>query len=244
MKFLFFILAASISIAKAETKVIRIFTALCDNEHQGIVKVPAKIGNGDKPADNLYWGAMYGIKTWFSKSKSWEKISSQKVNAVVLERVVFKRKGEDVYLVADAFRGREMKKCLKAYFTSLTGKFEDSDSLKKLGLSLKNTKLSIFVGHNGLMDFEMPLIKGKGHLDAMSFCCKSRPFFNERIKAAGSNPFLLTNGFMAPEAYSISAAIDGWLLGNTPEGVARRAAAAYHKFQKCGHRGAYNLFKP
>ena len=64
-------------------------TALCDNEHQGIVKVPAKIGNGDKPQDNLYWGAMYGIKTWFSKSESWEKVTAYKVNDVILERLVF-----------------------------------------------------------------------------------------------------------------------------------------------------------
>ena len=94
------------------------------------------------------------------------------------------------------------------------------------------------------MDFELPVVKGKGAIDGMSFCCKSKAFFEKRIKVTGSKPYLLTNGFMAPEAYSISAAIDGWLLGNTPEGVARRAAAAYHKYQKCGHKGAYNLFKP
>ena len=244
MKLSFLILILLGSLVGAETKVIRIFTALCDNEHQGIVKVPAKIGNGDKPSDNLYWGAMYGVKTWFSKSKSWEKVDSHKVNKVILERIVFKRKGADVYLVAEAYRGREMKKCLNAYFASLTDKFNDGASLKRLGVDLAKTKLSIFVGHNGLMDFKLPVTKGNGRLDAMSFCCKSKPFFTARIKATGSKPYLLTNGFMAPEADSISAAIDGWLLGNTPEGVARRTGAAYHQYQKCGHKGAYNLFKP
>jgi len=239
--FLLFLLSST---CLAEKKVIRIFTALCDNEHQGIVKVPAKIGNGDKPQDNLYWGAMYGIKTWFSKSESWERLASYKVNDVILERLVFKRKGQKVYMVADAYRGQNMKECLSDYFQSLAGEFKEDKKLEKLRLSFKNNKLSVFVGHNGLMDFKLPEFKGKGNIGAMSFCCKSRPFFRDRIKTSGSTAYLLTNGFMAPEAYSVSAAIDGWLLGNTPEAVARRAAAAYHKYQKCGHKGAYNLFKP
>ena len=237
----FFLFYSSVA---AEKKVIHILTALCDNEHQGIVKVPARIGDGDKPRENLYWGAMYGIKTWFSKNQSWKKLASFKVDDVILERLVFKRKNSEVYLIADAYRGRKMKDCLNDYFSSLTGKVLKEKGLGDLGVSLKETKLTIFVGHNGLMDFKLPLIKGKGEIDAMSFCCKSKPFFKERINAAGSKSVLLTNGFMAPEAYSVSAAIDGWLLGNRPEGIARRAAAAYHQYQKCGHRGAYNLFKP
>ena len=48
-------------------KSIHIFVALCDNENQGIVKVPASIGNGQKPSTNLYWGCGYGIKTFFKK---------------------------------------------------------------------------------------------------------------------------------------------------------------------------------
>ena len=244
MKILLFIIFTAFSVEAVEPKVIRIFTALCDNKHQGIVKVPAKIGNGDKPQDNLYWGAMYGIKTWFSKSKSWERLAAYKVNDVILERLVFKRKGHEVYIVADAYHGQNMKNCLSDYFQSLRGHFKEDQKLNKFKLSLKNNKLSVFVGHNGLMDFKLQEFKGKGNIGAMSFCCKSRPFFRDRIKASGSTAYLLTNGFMAPEAYSVSAAIDGWLLGNTPEAVARRAAAAYHQYQKCGHRGAYNLFKP
>ncbi|GAB4337265.1 MAG: hypothetical protein Kow0099_10580 [Candidatus Abyssubacteria bacterium] len=45
------------------TRTIYVFVALCDNEHQGIFPVPPKLGNGDDPANNLYWGAMYGVKT-------------------------------------------------------------------------------------------------------------------------------------------------------------------------------------
>jgi phosphoserine aminotransferase len=38
-------------------KQVRVYVALCDNESQGIVPVPAKIGNGNDPDQNLYWVA-------------------------------------------------------------------------------------------------------------------------------------------------------------------------------------------
>lgn len=41
---------------------VHVFVALADNR-QGIAPVPARIGNGQDPANNLYWGARYGIKT-------------------------------------------------------------------------------------------------------------------------------------------------------------------------------------
>jgi len=51
-------------------KVVHVFVALCDNEHQGIVPVRAELGNGRDPRTNLYWGAMYGVKTYFSRTSS------------------------------------------------------------------------------------------------------------------------------------------------------------------------------
>jgi hypothetical protein len=36
-----------------------------------IAAVPKLIGNGDDPYNNLYWGAQYGVKTYFKKSSDW-----------------------------------------------------------------------------------------------------------------------------------------------------------------------------
>src|SRR5688572_17761463 len=55
--------------------VIHVFVALADNVNQGIVPVSATLGNGDNPATNLYWGAAFGIKTFFSRNKDWQLIS-------------------------------------------------------------------------------------------------------------------------------------------------------------------------
>ena len=46
----------------------------------------------------------------------------------------------------------------------------------------------------------------------------------------------------APEAYTLKAAVDGWILNEDGEKIRRRAAEAYHKYQKCGLKGALNLF--
>jgi len=47
---------------------------------------------------------------------------------------------------------------------------------------------------------------------------------------------------MAPEAYTLKAAIDGWLLNETGTQIEERAAQTYHQYQKCGIKGARNLF--
>jgi phage-related baseplate assembly protein len=47
---------------------------------------------------------------------------------------------------------------------------------------------------------------------------------------------------MAPEAYTLKAALDGWIAGEDDEAIRQRAAQAYDKYQKCGSRAALRLF--
>ena len=74
MVFLITILATLIcsSVSAQNTpRTIHVFVALCDNVHQGIVPVPKTLGNGEDPKNNLYWGALYGVKTFFRRSENW-----------------------------------------------------------------------------------------------------------------------------------------------------------------------------
>ena len=67
-----------------------LFVSLADNADQGIVRVPAKIGNGDDPANNLYWGCSEGVKSIFSRSATWKLVSVEPgPKPSVLERLVF-----------------------------------------------------------------------------------------------------------------------------------------------------------
>jgi len=47
---------------------------------------------------------------------------------------------------------------------------------------------------------------------------------------------------MAPEAYVLDAALDGWILGEDGAQVRKRAAEAYHRYQKSGMNAALRLF--
>lgn len=88
---------------------IHVFVALCDNVNQGIVPVSPTLGNGDDPDRNLYWGAAFGIRSFFAKSRDWQLLTvvipTNKSSSVVLDRRVFKHRHRDLFLVAEAYRG-------------------------------------------------------------------------------------------------------------------------------------------
>lgn len=232
-------------------RVIHVLVALCDNKYQGIVPVPARIGNGDDPANNLYWGAAYGVKTFLTRSREWQLISQiSDVSATVLERAVFRHSTKDVWLIADAYRGREIKQTIQDLFAYAAGAksasvtFTSASGKVTLGGG-GNANLIAFVGHNGLMDFSLsgyPARQNNRQHDVMVLCCISKNYFAEPLKAAGALPLLLTTGLMAPEAYVLKAALDGWLNNESSARIRERAASAYHQYQRCGLKAARNLF--
>jgi hypothetical protein len=59
---------------------------------------------------------------------------------------------------------------------------------------------------------------------------------------AGATPLLWTTGLMAPEAYTLESALEGWILGEDHDSIHLRAAKAYHAYQQCGLKAAKNLF--
>jgi hypothetical protein len=47
---------------------------------------------------------------------------------------------------------------------------------------------------------------------------------------------------MAPEAYVLKPALDGWIANETGERIRSRAAEAYNQYQRCGLKAARGLF--
>lgn len=227
-------------------RVVHVLVALCDNENQGIVPVSATLGNGEAPKSNLYWGAAYGVKTYFSKSKDWTKISETKdPKPHVLERLVFKHKTEEVYLVADAYRGSKMRETIDDFFSATAGtKRENVAAQDKTLQVLGSADLVAFVGHNGLMDFKLdkqPVKKDDDKRDAIILACASRNYFTAPLKNTSANPLLWTTNLMAPEAYILHDALDAWVKNETDEQVRTRGASAYAKYQRIPEKAARNL---
>lgn len=227
-------------------KVVHVLVALCDNENQGIVPVPAALGNGEDPQKNLYWGAAYGVRTFFSKSENWQKIAeiaNPKEN--VLQRLVFKHRRENMFLVADAYRGSKMRETIDDFFAAVAGARRENVKAGDQTLQiLGSANLVAFVGHNGLMDFKLenqPAKRDDDPRDAVILACASRNYFSAPLKKTSAAPLLWTSNLMAPEAYILHDALEGWTRGETSEQVRNRAAAAYAKYQKISLRAAQNL---
>lgn len=241
------VVALSASLAYAGTKSVHVFVALADNKHQGIVPVPAKLGNGDDPRNNLYWGALYGVKTYLRKTPDWTLLfTTNNPTADVLERCVFQNKKADVLLVADAYRGSSIKQSVSDFLLAAGGY-----NATNLLVSAKRAEihggadLVVYIGHNGLMDFTVEQIAvqpGDSGRDAIVLACKSKPYFGPRLSRLKAKAVLLTTGLMAPEAYTLKAALAGWASQSSPKDIREKAAQAYHKYQKCGMRGARKLF--
>jgi len=229
-----------------QVRVIHVLVALCDNDNQGIVKVPRKIGNGQDPANNLYWGCGYGVKTFFKKQSDWKLVRQiSKPNSQVLERLVFKHKDSLVYLVADAYDGKEIKQTTIDFLNYAAG-------ISKITINLDpgsivaggNSNLICYIGHDGLMDFSLdqyPKQADKKKREVIILACASKNFFQNIIKKTGASPLLWTTNLMCPEAYTLDAAIDSWILHETPETTCEKAAQTYNQYQKCGIKGARKL---
>lgn len=228
-------------------KVIHVFVALCDNKYQGIVPVPAKIGNGQDAANNLYWGCGYGVKTFFSAQKNWQLQSSKKFNdgSLILERLVFKYRSKEIYLVADAYDGKEIKTCTINFLKSCSGNFNDSVSVNGKTIYCGGaSQILSYIGHDGLMDFKLtetykPADDKK--IEAMIYACISRSYFWQHIKSTGATPVVWTSGLCSPKAYSLAAALESRINNEAIENAAVRAAEAYSKYQKCSLRAAKKL---
>jgi hypothetical protein len=151
--------------------------------------------------------------------------------------------------VADAYQGLEIKRCIADFLGyAATDRPETVDLSSTPGGPTINVGgaagLIAFVGHNGLMDFSVPLPQSRGgkRKDAFILCCASKPYFAPMIVQTSAEPLLWTTGLMAPEAYVLKAAIDGWVLGENGTNIRDCAANAYDKYQRCGLAAAKRLF--
>ena len=229
-----------------QTRYIHVLVALCDNVNQGIVPVPKRIGNGQDPANNLYWGCGYGVKTFFKKQSDWKLIKQiNNPTKYIYERIIFKHKNASVYLVADAYNGKMIKQTIIDFLNYASGKDKfiiNADSVKINAGG--NGNLICYVGHDGLMDFTLDSYPAKADnqkREVVILACASKNFFTKQIKSSGAYPLIWTSNLMCPEAYTLDTIIDSWILNDSPDKTREKAAQTYNQYQKCGIKGARGL---
>jgi hypothetical protein len=234
--------------AQPPHRVVHVFVALADNQHQGIVPVPARLGDGEVPAANLYWGAAFGVRTFFRSSADWVLVSAGRgPKTAILERCVFKNRNADVYLVADAYEGSKIREAVADFLAAAAGLNDEAVSIKGGDTALAGgaSDLIAYVGHDAFMDFQIPPISGKKTQKPRSvivLACASKQYFTSYLRETAAEPLLWTTGLMAPEAYTLKAALDGWIGHEDGRAIRDRAARAYDKYQHCGLTAAQRLF--
>lgn len=219
-----------ITVAQAEVKKVKVFVALCDNATQGIAKVGEKIGDGNVPDANLYWGCSDGLNKFFPKSSKWTVEKAEKdVSEKILRRLTLKHSSTKIQLVADAYKGSEIKACFEAFEQALGSGEND---------------LVAFIGHNPLMDFFGTTLeqKEKHETAAIVLACKSKEYFQDRITTLGATPILLTDQFMYPGSFILHDAIEAWHLGKSKKDIRDVAGKAYAKNQKISVKSATGVF--
>jgi hypothetical protein len=215
------------------SKTIRVFVALADNR-QGIAPVPAKIGNGDDPENNLYWGCDDGLKSYFSRSTSqWIRITSQKhASPYVLERLTLRHKMHGYTLIADAYAGLKIREAITDYCRTTTGPKDKA-------------ALTAYIGHNGLMNFSAPNLPSPmapALTPTIVLACKSDAYFTKLLQNLGASPLLMTTQLMYPGAFILHDALESWFAGKDKEEIRLAAARAYAKNQHISVKSASGIF--
>jgi hypothetical protein len=232
----------------SQNELVHVIVALCDNESQGIVPVPEKIGDGDNPGANLYWGCGYGVKNFFDrKTADWTLLECQnEVSDTILQRCIFKHKATGTRLVADAYRGRNIKKATIDFFDNCAARFHSMVTIEEQQVDLGAADLICYVGHDGLMEFDLDSyptgLKGNKK-KAIMLACTSSEFFDHGIMKSEAHPLLWTRGLMAPEAYSLEAAVTAWTNGKSDSACEKAAETAYSKYQGISEKASNWLFK-
>jgi hypothetical protein len=216
---------------------IYVIVSLVDNVSQGIEPVPAKIGDGNNPNSNLYWGAAYGVKTFLSKANGWRKLGCEKnINETILERCQFAWK-DDLTVTADAYRGNRIDQAML-------------DFMQQAATPPNPTKreMVVFIGHDGLMDPQnQPIIErfpkhARHNKQAVALACMSEEYFSAHLLAAGSKPVVTTFSFMAPEAYVLEAVARGFANQASEAELRSSAGIAYAKYQRISTKAGKSVF--
>jgi len=216
---------------------LHVIVALVDNATQGIVPVPARIGNGNDPAGNLYWGASLGVKSFLSKAPGWRRENCVlNVSEILMERCRFTL-DQRLDVVADAYRGANIADAMMQFM-------REAATPPQQG----RREMVLFVGHNGLMDTSNASLPSgfPGHAphgrSAGVLSCLSDRYFGPALKAAGVQTAVTTFSLMAPEAYVVEAIARVFAENGDETAMRKAAGAAYARYQKISPRAGAGVF--
>lgn len=235
-----------------------VFVPLCDDAQ--IACGGGKAGDPSSLDGNLYWGRGFGVRRFLGvMPKTWERIATSGADAHVLEQIVYRRRvfgkvwgrshGDapvEQLLIVRAIHGSEIDRAVDDFMTLAehggSVSFRESAAQQPRRVSVH---VAGYAGHNRLMDGKSIAVAAESSPTATpSFvlACRSDAYFSGALRAAGSQPLLMTRDLMAPEGYVIEALVRA-LGDHVSESMLRqRVVSAYAKWQRIPERIASSIF--
>jgi len=239
-------------LAAGQPLVVQVHVPLCDND-----VIPcgnAKLGDGDRPAGNLYWATTEGTRGWFGRRRGgWTQVLATDGAAValpdVLEVRVWRREVRaprawrargvparyPLYVVAFAWRGERIHAAFTRYAEDLYG-------LSTTALALADgTRLAAggdahvvaYVGHNHLMDldaFDWRALATRADLrprGALAIACHTAVYVQDVVPGPSRVPLLFTRDFLLASSAALEGAVLALATGGDYAAIRRGGAQGY-----------------
>ena len=246
--------AVRAAVAAGKPLVVHVVVPLCSNQ-----QIDCGASWAGRPGDldkNLYWGAVFGVRTWMERPRSdWERVSVAGAEGPRLERRVYRRwvsgapfgKSEKVeqIVVFDAIHGDRIDDAVRLFWTSAT----EGGSLVFVDAGATRTERALvagYTGHNRMLDGltlpSAPPAEKRDPRAAFVLACLSERTFGAPLRAAGVPVLLTTTALVAPEAYLTDAVLHAVGDGRDPAGVREQAVASYVVWQKLTRAAAGDMF--
>jgi hypothetical protein len=239
-------------VKETKTIVVKVAVALCS--HWQINCGGSWAGHPGGLRTNIYWGAIYGARTFFERAGSpWSRVDVSTGTSPILEQAVFQRRfngaawgiDDDVeaLVVLQAFHGSLIHLAVgDLWNTALSGGevlFHEGERERRLPVDVAG-----YAGHNRLMDgLRLPPKPSTVHpIPSFVLACMSERHFGVPLRDAGSPTLLTTRSYMAPEGYVIDAVAGAIAENRSVDEIRNAAVDATARWQRISRARADNVF--
>ncbi len=239
-------------LAAGRPLVVQVHVPLCVND-----VIPCgnpKLGDGDRPAGNLYWATTEGTRGWFGRRDGgWKQVLATDGAAVALPEVLdlrvwrrevitpraWRARGAParypLYVVAFAWRGERIHDAFVRYAEDLHGlaatpiELGDGARLAAGG----DAHVVAYVGHNHLMDltgFDWRGLAARADdrpRGALAIACHTAVYVQDVVPGPSRVPLLFTRDFMLASSAALEGAVLALASGGDYAAIRRGGAQGY-----------------
>lgn len=245
---------------------ITVHVALCDRRSK--VKNPMQ-ARGTDWSRNLYWGALYGMETFFKKRPEWGEplhVVTSRPPRYILRRVIFSRRvlptrawrqrgvtePFQICLLAIAWSGPAAGEAIRATLMDALGQSAPR-VIRSGGRTLRfgsASNLVGYVGYNAVKDNPSILphpaepVARPDPRGVFFISPQSAESVGGTLQRLGLHPVLLTTDHITPEAYVLYGLTEALAAGQIETGITEKAAERYAHYKKLDPKLARRLFVP